>query len=427
MSSYLISGGRPLRGQLSVHGSKNAALPIIAASLLHQGVTVIRGCPDILDVRYMLEILRSIGCEAAFQDGELRIDASKISLENLSRECIGKMRSSILLLGAMLGRCRSMVLDYPGGCTIGARPVDIHLRALEQMGVHIEEQDEAIHCETRGLSGTRIVLPYPSVGATENLMMAGAMAEGITWIQNAAKEPEVVDLAGFLEAMGVAVYGAGTERIGVLGKCSLRDTEYTVMTDRIVAGTYLLAAAGTGGEIELMNAEEKDIHYLLHICEAMGCEVRITDQGIFLKSARRLFAIEDIHTQPFPGFPTDMQSQLMAVLATARGETTIYEHIFENRFRTAEELGKMGADIQIKNNRAVIHGVAKLRGCHVSAKDLRGGAALVIAGLMAEGDTIVENSIFVERGYQDICKDLTQLGARIEHCRDVRKDRIMGK
>ncbi len=421
MSSYLISGGRSLSGQLHVHGSKNAALPIIAASLLHHGVTVIRGCPDILDVRYMIEILRSIGCGVLYEGDVLQIDASEICLENISRECVGKMRSSILLLGAALGRCRRMILDYPGGCTIGARPVDIHLKALEQMGVHIEEKDGAIHCETGGLSGVRIVLPYPSVGATENLMMAGAMAEGITWIQNAAKEPEVSDLAGFLSAMGVSIYGAGTDRIGILGKCSLHDAEYKVMTDRIVAGTYLLAAAGTGGEIELLDVAEQHIHCLLHLCEAMGCEIRMTERGIRIKSARRLFAVEDIHTQPFPGFPTDMQSQLMAVLATARGESVIYEHIFENRFRTAGELQKMGADIQIKNNRAVIHGVRKLKGCHVSAKDLRGGAALVIAGLMAEGDTIVENSIFVERGYQDICKDLTQLGAEIRHCRDTRE------
>lgn len=421
MSSYLISGGRSLSGQLHVHGSKNAALPIIAASLLHHGVTVIRGCPDILDVRYMIEILRSIGCGVLYEGDVLQIDASEICLENISRECVGKMRSSILLLGAALGRCRRMILDYPGGCTIGARPVDIHLKALEQMGVHIEEKDGAIHCETGGLSGVRIVLPYPSVGATENLMMAGAMAEGITWIQNAAKEPEVSDLAGFLSAMGVSIYGAGTDRIGILGKCSLHDAEYKVMTDRIVAGTYLLAAAGTGGEIELLDVAEQHIHCLLHLCEAMGCEIRMTERGIRIKSARRLFAVEDIHTQPFPGFPTDMQSQLMAVLATARGESVIYEHIFENRFRTAGELQKMGADIQIKNNRAVIQGVRKLKGCHVSAKDLRGGAALVIAGLMAEGDTIVENSIFVERGYQDICKDLTQLGAEIRHCRDTRE------
>lgn len=414
MASFLVSGGRSLKGQLEIQGSKNAALPILAASVLHRGVTVIRGCPDILDVRYMLEILRSIGCDILWKPEELRIDASEIDFENLSRECVGKMRSSILFLGAVLGRCSHIVLEYPGGCTIGARPVDIHLDALKQMGVHIEERDGAIHCRSDGLKGARITLPYPSVGATENLMMAGAMAEGITWIENAAKEPEVVDLAQFLEAMGVTVFGAGTDRVGILGKCPLRDITYQVMPDRIVAGTYLLAAAGTGGEIELIYNRKQHVQSLLHICEVMGCEINLTDRGIYLKSCRRLFSVEDIHTQPFPGFPTDMQSQLMAVLATSRGRSIIYEHIFENRFRTAEELERMGADIQIENNRAVINGVDSLKGCHVSARDLRGGAALVIAGLMAEGDTIVENSIFVERGYQDICKDLMQLDAQIK-------------
>lgn len=216
MTSFLISGGKPLEGQLAVQGSKNAALPIIAAAVLHRGVTVIRGCPDILDVRYMLEILRSIGCGVLWQEDRLQIDAVHIEMENLSRECVGKMRSSILFLGALLGRCHSIILDYPGGCTIGVRPVDIHLNALKKMGVHIQEYDGAIHCKTDGLKGARICLPYPSVGATENLMMAGAMAEGITWIHNAAREPEVIDLAGFLEAMGVTVYGAG---LGFSGKC----------------------------------------------------------------------------------------------------------------------------------------------------------------------------------------------------------------
>lgn len=414
MSSYLISGGRELFGSLEVQGSKNAVLPMIAASLLHQGVTVIRGCPDILDVRYMLEILRSIGCNVLWQENDIYIDAADIHLEQLSRECIGKMRSSILLMGAVLGRCHCLELDYPGGCTIGARPVDIHLRALEQMGVIVEEGGGSIRCMADSLSGARIVLPYPSVGATENIMMAAVMADGITWIHNAAREPEIVDLADFLKMMGVMICGAGTEQIGILGKCHLKDCEYRVMGDRIVAGTYLLAAAGAGGEVQISGVAAKHIHSLLNLCEAMGCQVRLTEQGIYLKSSRKLFAIKDIHTQPFPGFPTDLQSQLMAVLAMARGESRIHEHVFENRFRTAEELVRMGADIQIKNNRAVIRGVNALRGTHVFARDLRGGAALVIAGLMAEGDTVVENSIFVERGYQDICKDLTGLGAIVK-------------
>lgn len=414
MADYYITGGEKLYGSIKIHGSKNAVLPIIAASLLHHGTTVICGCPDILDVRYMLEILRSIGCDVEWKNDQLKIDASEISVEKLSRTCIGKMRSSILLLGALLGRCRELVLDYPGGCTIGARPVDIHLNALERMGVHIETQDNQIRCWVKYLEGRRIFLPYPSVGATENIMMAGVLAEGITWIHNAAKEPEVVELANFLETMGVVIHGAGTDCIALMGKCSLKDTEYKIMGDRIVAGTYLLAAAGAGGEIEICGVEEVQLHALLHLSEEMGCTVRMTSNGIYLKSDHRLFSVKDIHTQPFPGIPTDLQSQIMAVLTTARGKTMIYEHVFENRFRTAKQLVRMGADINIIHNKAVIQGVPRLEGCSVFASDLRGGAALVIAGLMAEGDTIVENSIFVERGYQDICKDLKQLGAKIK-------------
>lgn len=292
--------------------------------------------------------------------------------------------------------------------------MDIHLDALKQMGVHIQEYDGAIHCKTDGLKGARIFLPYPSVGATENLMMAAVMGRWYYLDPQCAREPEVRDLAGFLEAMGVTVYGAGTEKIGILGKMPLRDARYRVMPDRIVAGTYLLAAAGAGGEIELMDEAVQDIGCLLHICEAMGCEVRRTAKGIYLKSCRRLLSVEDIHTRPFPGVSNRYAVPDDGSAEHGRGESRIYEHIFENRFRTADELKKMGADIKIKNNSAVITGVSGLRGCQVSAWDLRGGAALVIAGLMAEGDTIVENSIFVERGYQDICKDLIQLGARIE-------------
>ena len=414
MAAYQISGGESLKGSIEIHGSKNAALPLLAASLLHRGTTVLYGCPDILDVRYMIEILRSVGCGIECKKDFLKIDASDISVENVSRNCIGKMRSSILLLGALIGRCHELALDYPGGCTIGARPVDMHLEALRKMGVHIDEQGEQIYCQSDNLIGTHIYLNYPSVGATENIIMAAVHAEGITWIHNAAKEPEVVELAEFLRKMGAEIYGAGSKRIGILGKCPLRNIKYRIMGDRIVAGTYLLAAAGTRGEIEIKGVHANNMHALLHICEEMGCRIQIRDYSISLSSKHRLFSVSDIHTQPFPGIPTDMQSQLMAVLTTAQGESVIYEHVFEKRFRTAEELVRLGADIQIKNNRAVIRGVKQLKGCFVSANDLRGGAALIIAGLMAEGDTIVDNSIFVERGYQDICKDLKQLGAKIK-------------
>lgn len=414
MADYYITGGEKLYGSIEIHGSKNAVLPVIAASLLHAGITVIRGCPKLLDVRYMLEILRSMGCEVHWENDDVTIDASKICAKQLSRDCIGKMRSSILFIGALVGRCREFVLDYPGGCTIGARPIDIHLNALERMGVHFETQDEQIRCHVKYLEGRKIYLPYPSVGATENIMMAGVHAEGVTWIYNAAKEPEIVELAKFLEAMGVIIHGAGTDCIALMGKCPLKDTEYKIMGDRIVAGTYLLAAAGAGGEIEVLGIDGNHLHALLHVCEEMGCVLKKTAHGIYLKSDHRPFSVTDIHTQPFPGVPTDLQPQLMAVLAAARGQTTIYEHVFENRFRTAKQLIRMGADIKIIHNKAVIRGVDKLRGCLVTASDLRGGAALIIAGLMAEGDTIVANSIFVERGYQNICKDLTQLGANMK-------------
>ena len=414
MAAFQITGGEPLIGSIDIQGSKNASLPILAASLLHQGITVLYGCPNILDVRYMIEIIRSLGCKIEWNSEFLQIDASEVDVEHLSRSCLGKMRSSILLLGALIGRCGKLKLDYPGGCTIGARPIDMHLNAFKSMGVQIKEVDDQIICYTDKLYGKRIVLPYPSVGATENLMMAAVWAEGVTWIENAAKEPEVIELARFLNQMGGCIHGEGTDRIGILGKCSLHDVAYKITGDRIVAGTYLLAAAGTKGRIEIRGVQVKDLQAVLHICEEMGCRIQKSEKSVFLESKHRLFSVKDIHTQPFPGFPTDMQSQLMAVLSTAKGVTIIHEHVFEKRFRTAKELGRMGADIQIKNNRAVIRGVESLKGYSVSAMDLRGGAALIIAGLMAEGDSIVENSIFVERGYQDICKDLRQLGANIK-------------
>ena len=414
MADYQISGGIPIKGTIDVQGSKNAALPILAASLLHEGVTILHGCPNILDVRYMVEILRSLGCLIDWNKDALIIDASCIRIHELSRACIGKMRSSILLLGALLGRCQTLKLDYPGGCTIGARPVDIHLDAFKRMGVHIEEDEEQIFCQCAKLKACQITLPYPSVGATENIMMAAVLADGITWIHNAAMEPEVGALADYLNTMGAVVLGAGTKRIGILGRCALKDVEYTIMGDRIVAGTYLLAAAGTRGSVEVRGVEALHLHAILHICESMGCRVRTSAQSIYLEAPNRLLGVDEIHTQPYPGVPTDLQSQLLAVLTTARGETMLQEHVFEKRFRTAQELRRMGADICVWKNQAFIRGVPSLRGGSVKAMDLRGGAALIIAGLMAEGETIVKNSIFVERGYQDICQDLTQLGAMIQ-------------
>ena len=417
MTSFLISGNRKLSGELSIHGAKNAALPILTASILHQGTMIFHQCPDILDVRYTLRMLNAAGCVVLRDQDTVIVNASNVHKCDFPADCAAKLRSSILFLGAALGRCGEITLDYPGGCTIGSRPIDIHLDALRQMGAKITESDGKIYCRAYKLTGCRIRLPYPSVGATENIMMAATLADGVTVIENAAREPEIMDLGGFLEAAGVLVKGAGTETVSIIGQKKLKDTEYLIMPDRIVAGTYLSAVAAAGGEIELTNINEDDISALLIVLKQAGCEVCVkAPEGIYLKAPERLHAVRNIHTEPFPGFPTDMQSQIMAALSKADGISRIHEHIFEDRCNIAPELLKMGADIRIeKNHTAVIRGVEKLQGAATAARDLRGGAALVIAGLAAEGDTIVENAIFIDRGYQDICGDLKKLGADIRH------------
>lgn len=414
MAAYQIIGGEPLVGSIHIQGSKNAALPVIAASLLHRGTTIFYGCPNITDVRYMIRILRSLGCLVEWDEDRLSINASDIEIKGLDGECIGKMRSSILLIGALLGRCQEFTLEYPGGCSIGARPIDMHLNAFMKMGVSVDEKNESICCSCLKLKGERIVLPYPSVGATENIMMAAVNADGTTWIYNAAMEPEIVDLACFLKKMGADIHGEGTSCICIRGGCTLKDSKYGIMSDRIVAGTYLLAAAGTCGCVNIQGVNDIHLRPVLHICESMGCDIRVRGESICLKAPSRLKAVADIHTRPYPGVPTDLQSLLMAVLTKAQGATCIYEHVFEDRFRTAEELKKMGADIYIRDHCAYIRGVDKLTGASVRAMDLRGGAALIVAGLMAEGKTVVENAFYVERGYQDICRDFCSLGAAIE-------------
>ena len=427
MTSFLISGGKTLEGQLVVQGSKNAALPVIAAAVLHQGVTVIRGCPDILDVRYMLEILRSIGCQISWQEDRLQIDAARIEMENLSRECVGKMRSSILFLGALLGRCRHVVLDYPGGCTIGARPVDIHLDALKQMGVHIQEYDGAIHCKTDGLKGARIFLPYPSVGATENLMMAALAGESDTIIENCAVEPEIKDLQGFLRTCGFQVYGAGTDTIFVKGArgaalCERpQEVMYFILEDRIEAATYMAAVIGTGGRAVFRNIRAEYISEILKCFESMGAAVRAYENTIEVWACGRLKSPGMIITQPYPGFPTDFQPQILTLSTVAKGLTTIREEVFESRFTHKNDLLKMGADIEICGKNAIIKGVEALCGAEVYARDLRGGAALVLAGLMAEGRTVVNDTFHIHRGYEDFEKGIKDLGGLIEKKREKRK------
>lgn len=413
MASLEIRGGNSLMGEVRVQGSKNAALPILSACLLARGETKLYNCPMILDVYNMIKILENMGCHTEIRRDCVVVDTSPKLTGIISEDDAASMRSSVMLMGAVLGREGYVYLPWPGGCSIGKRPVDLHLSALEKMNVSVRTEPGGLCCTTDGLCGNVIVFPYPSVGATENVILTAVLARGTTTICHAAKEPEIVDMCLFLNQMGAQIHGMGTSQIIVHGVKELKSISYTVMADRIVAGTYLAAAAATGGNVLIHDIEEKDIRATLDALAGMGCGIVVRQRQVRVIAPQMLLPLESIHTQPFPGFPTDMQSQIMVCLLTAVGESIIYEDIFEDRFKIVPEIRKMGADVLINENKAVIRGVGALHGSTVCAQDLRGGAALVIAGLMAEGDTKVEGSIYIERGYQDICGDLTLLGADI--------------
>ena len=413
MASFQIRGGCSLNGEVRIQGSKNAALPMLAACLLSRGETKLYNCPHITDVYNMIKILENMGCSTVFCGDCLTVDTSGNLSGVISMGDGASMRSSIMLMGAVLGRQKYVSLPWPGGCSIGKRPVDLHLKALEQMNVSIRSDHCGLECTTPYLQGKDICLPIPSVGATENVILAAVLARGTTTIYNAAKEPEIVDLCHFLNEMGAQIHGMGTHRITINGVKQLKSISYTVMPDRIVAGTYFAAAAATGGNILAYPVKEKDLRSVLDVFAAMGCGIIIRRDQLQLIAPPLLLPVESICTRPFPGFPTDMQSQLMACLTAARGTSVICENIFEDRFKIVPQLEKMGAKILVNENKAVIRGGCRLTGSCVSAQDLRGGAALVIAGLMAEGDTRVEGSGYIERGYEDICRDFSQLGAGI--------------
>ena len=414
MTSLLVSGAHGLKGDLRIQGSKNAALPMLAAALLNRGTTKLYHCPKIADVDCMLDILKSLGCEAKWEEGAVRVDSSQADSWDIQKIYGARMRSSVFLMGALLARFGEVSLPYPGGCVIGRRPLDFHLAAFERMGCIVSVDNERISCRAKRLEGTNHKLPYPSVGATENIILASVMAAGMTSIENAAKEPEIIELCLLLNKMGADIHGMGTSKITIYGVHCLKDTEYMLASDRIVAGTYMAAAAVTAGDVRLWDVWAHDLKAVLQVFAEMGCGIVIQNKRVRLIGPQILDCVDSIYTRPFPGFPTDMQSQIMACLCTAKGISHITETVFEDRFKTAGELTKMGADILIENNRAVIRGRRTLYGTKVQAKDLRGGAALVIAGLSAEGDTIINDSIYIQRGYEDICRDMQMLGAQIE-------------
>lgn len=413
MSQYVIEGGRRLEGELHVTGSKNAVLPIIAATLLNSEVTYLENCPKIEDVKIMMEILKELGCKVEWQGKTLMINAKTLQNYHINEALVKKMRSSIILLGALIGRCGEAAVSQPGGCQLGARPIDLHLDGLRKMGVQITEHDGIIDCKASYLQGAKINLRFPSVGATENIMLAAVRCNGWTVISNPAKEPEIIDLQNFLVACGAQITGAGTDKIVINGTKKLNGVRYRVIPDRIIAGTYLVAAAITRGHVILNDIDSRHLSDILEKLEMMGCRIINESHRIILTSPPKLKGV-DIITKPYPGFPTDMQSQMLALLCTCNGKSYIQENLFEARFKIVDELLKMGAHIEVKDCTAYIRGDDLFKGCQVIAKDLRGGAALVLAGLGAEGTTTVGHTEHIKRGYEDIVSDLTKLGAQIE-------------
>lgn len=414
MGKIRIEGGHPLHGDIEIQGAKNAVLPMMAGTLLNSGQNTICGCPKLKDVEASLDILRQLGCTATFADGIARVDSSRFSCHFVPESLMHEMRSSIIFLGAILARCKEATLSYPGGCELGPRPIDLHLKAFRQLGVHITEEHGFIHCDGTHLCSGVIHLDFPSVGATENIMLLSCLGNNSVTIFNAAREPEIVDLQNYLNKMGGSVTGAGTSVISVSGTARLHDVSHTVMPDRIVAASYLIACAIVGGEISVRGVDQEDLQPVLAVLRDCGCVIEGEGRCITLQSDGRPKAVDLIRTMPHPGFPTDAQALISTLLAVADGTSMVEENMFENRFKHMAELCRMGADIKTNGRVAVIKGVERLSGARVTATDLRGAAALIIAGLQADGITEVDGLGHLDRGYQDFEVGLRQLGAVIE-------------
>ena len=412
MSAYLVEGGRPLDGSVRIHGAKNSVLPILAACLLVPGECVVRNCPDLSDVTASLDILRHLGCAVRREGDAVIVDASAPTGWDVPDDLMREMRSSVIFLGAVLGRMGQADLCAPGGCELGPRPIDLHLAAMRSLGAVIAEAGGGLHC-TGGLRGADIVFSLPSVGATENAMLAAVAAEGDTTITNAAREPEIVDLQQFLCAMGADVHGAGSSVITIRGGKRLHGGAYAVMGDRIVAATYLAAAASAGGTVEVTGVDWRHLSTVTAVLAEAGCTLTSTPERILLRCQAPLRGVRPVRTAPYPGFPTDAQAPLMAALCKGTGCSVFVENIFESRYRHVDELCRMGAEIQVEGRVAVVYGVPRLHAAQVRSTDLRGGAARVVAALGAEGESIVTGIHHVERGYQDLPGDLRLLGASV--------------
>lgn len=415
MQSLIIQGGRRLRGELDLQGAKNSALPILAAALMCEGESVFYNCPCLSDIYSAMRILNSIGCRCSFAGNTAVVKSGEIEKNEISENLMKEMRSSIIFLGAMLGRINECIVSYPGGCELGARPVDMHLDSFRKMGVDIREEYGKIICRVRDkIRGAKISLSFPSVGATENIMLCAVLADGETIINNAAREPEICDLAEYLRKCGAKIKGDGESRIVINGVKKLHGCEYTIMPDRIAGATYLSAAAATGGEIILKKSCVNAMESFISMLDSAGCSISSFGDTVYLRRGSGLKAVKTIKTMPYPGFPTDGQAILMAVLLKAKGTSVFEENIFDCRYRHTDAFVKMGADVRVIGKTAVVQGVSKLYGTTAEATDLRGGAAVVTAALSAEGESVITGLSHIDRGYESIETALSLLGADIK-------------
>lgn len=413
MDKLVIEGGEPLSGTVVIPGAKNAALPILAAALLAEGQFSLHSIPNLKDIDVMLELLRELGCIVEREGHVVHVDTTDVTQNFIHEDQMMLMRSTVFLAGPLLARFGEVTIYQPGGCAIGERKIDLHLQGFQSLGAHIIYDGHAIHCSATTLIGADIHLPFASVGATENIMMAAVFAEGLTTITNAAREPEIQDLQRFLCAMGARIMGAGTDTIYIEGVSQLSPCHYRVIPDRITTGTFMMAAAVTQGSATLVQTNANHLSSLIHLMRRSGIQIVVQNDIIKVIQCNRWRAVPRVVTAPYPAFPTDLQAQLMVLLTLANGVSIIEETVFENRLKHVGELARMGASIHVEDNVATVYGVSRLYGATVEATDLRAGAALIMAGLAAHGKTVVEQVCHVDRGYESIENTLQQLGARI--------------
>jgi len=419
MSQLWIEGGHRLSGELTVQGAKNGVLPILAATVLTRGVCALENCPCLRDVEASIRILRHLGCGVQWEKTALVVDTTAMTRQDIPDELMREMRSSVIFMGAILGRSGKAELSYPGGCELGPRPIDLHLWALKKLGAQIEDLGGRLCCSAGILKGTELTLAIASVGATENAILAAVGAQETTVIYNAAREPEIVELQRFLNACGACISGAGSSTVVIRGGKSLHGCTHRCMGDRIVAATYLCAAASAGGEVCLTGVDYRQLSTVIAVLSEAGCQVKSDECGVRLECSERLRAVRPVRTAPYPGFPTDAQAVLMAAMLRSKGTTVFVENIFDNRYRHVDELIRMGADIRTEGRVAVVSGVEQpLCGAALQAADLRGGAALAVAALGAEGVSTISRTEHIDRGYEDLARDLSLLGGRVRKAGD---------